>query len=306
MKHWSKIRTGALTLGGLLALVLGTCAVLAQEHQGETSMQLESGYIEVNGGRLYYEETGTGDCIVLVHDGLVHHEIWDAQFPVFAQAHRVIRYDRRGYGLSEPPQAPYSDVEDMLSVFEQLGIERAWLMGMSAGGGLTIDFTLTHPEKVTGLVLVGAVVSGFAFTSHGITRGGRMTPAMLNDPEALRLFITQDPYEIAPANTAARERFRELLNAYPGNADLEKLGMVQPLKVPAVGRLGEIQVPTLVVTGEFDLPDVQAHAGAIAAGISGAQRVVISDAGHLVPLEQPEDLTLAVQTFLEERIENLR
>ena len=294
--------TSAMTIACTAGVwIAATGAVWAQEGRDVAAREIESGYIDEDGGRLFYEAAGSGDCIVLVHDGLVHREIWDAQFPVLAETHRVVRYDRRGYGSTGKPTAPYSDVADLQMVFEQLGIERAWLIGMSAGGGLSINFTLAHPEKVTGLVLVGAVVSGFAATAHMSTRGGRLTPEIFADPEALRRYMTTtDPYEIAPTNTAARARLRALLEAYPGNTDLRSLRFEIPPETPALGRLGEIRVPTLIVVGEHDIPDVHAHAGAIAAGIPGAQRVVLSNAGHLVPLEQPEAFISEVWTFLKE------
>lgn len=298
--------SGIVALGTTWTAVvwgLGSGAARAQEGKEAPSMQINPGYIDVDGGRLFYEEAGSGDCIVLVHDGLIHCEIWDAQFQAFARTHRVIRYDRRGYGRSDQPQAQYSNVTDLQTVFEQLGVGRAWLIGMSAGGGLCIDFTLAHPERVTGLVLVGAVVGGFDYTSHMYTRGGRLTPEIYADPESLRHYmVTTDPYEIAPSNTAARARARALLDANPGNTDLQKYQMEIRPETPALGRLGEIQVPALIVTGEYDIPDVHAHAGAIDAGIPGAQRVVMSDAGHLVPLEQPEAFTSEVQTFLMEAL----
>jgi len=71
-----------------------------------------------------------------------------------------------------------------------------------------------------------------------------------------------------------------------------------PQPVPAYRRLNEIKVPVLIMAGEFDMPDVHAHAGAINAGISGSQRIIIPDAGHLIPLEQPELFNEAVTGFL--------
>ncbi|HVP58510.1 MAG TPA: alpha/beta hydrolase, partial [bacterium] len=135
---------------------------------------VRSGFIDVEGGKIFYEDAGEGDVIVLVHDGTLHREVWNGQFPVFARDHRVVRYDRRGYGRSPMPTAPYSNIEDLNALFTQLKIERATLMGISAGGGLCIDFTLKYPEKVTALVLVGAVVSGLGYTDHMYTRGGRL------------------------------------------------------------------------------------------------------------------------------------
>jgi 3-oxoadipate enol-lactonase len=275
-----------------------THAGAAADPEGQAAPEVRSGYIDVDGGRLFYDEAGSGDCIVLIHDGLLHREVWDAQFPVFARTHRVVRYDRRGYGESDPPTAPYSNVADLLRVFDQLGIDKAWLMGMSSGGGLSIDFTLAHPERVSALVLVGAVVSGFDYTLHFYSRGGRLTREIYNDPEAFRLYwTTTDPYDIAPTSTAARERARALLEAYPGDTDFAKHNQEVP-PPPALGHLGEIRVPTLIVDGEYDIPDVHAHAGAIDAGIPGARRVVVSGSGHLVPLEQPEAFNAEVETFM--------
>lgn len=266
-----------------------------------TPPQMGSGMIAVDGGRLFYDEAGSGDCIVLVHDGLVHREIWEAQFPVLARTHRVVRYDRRGYGKSDVPQAQYSNVADLLCVFEQLGIERAWLMGMSAGGGLCLDFTIAHPERVVGLILTGAVVGGFDYTNHMNTRGGRLTREILTDPEALRRYMVMtDPYEMAPTSIAARARVKALLEAYPGNTALERHHLALPPETPALGRLGEIRVPTLLIVGEHDIADVHAHAGAIDAGIPGARRVVLNGAGHLVPMEAPKAFLAEVQTFLKE------
>jgi len=289
-----------LLLVGALVSIVGFVSAGA-DSEGETpSPSVTSGYLDVDGGRLYYEEVGSGECIVLVHDGLLHHATWDGQFDEFARTHRVVRYDRRGYGKSDFPTSSYSNVADLLKVFDQLGIEQAWLIGMSAGGGLSIDFTLAHPERVIGLVLAGAVVRGFDYTPHFYTRGGRLTREVLNDPVALRAFFSEtDPYTVVPAHTVARERVKSILAAYPQNADLSKHNLEAPLP-SAVERLGEIQKPTLIMVGEHDIPDVHAHAGAIDAGIPGARRVVISDAGHLVPLEQPEAFNAEVRAFLRE------
>jgi len=116
----------------------------------------DSGMIEVDGGRLFYEAAGKGKCIVLLHYGILHHVIWDEQFPVLAEHYRVIRYDCRGFGKSTPPQAPFSNVDDLNQLFMQLNIEKAILFGMSGGGALAIDFTLKYPERVSALVLSGA------------------------------------------------------------------------------------------------------------------------------------------------------
>jgi len=211
----------------------------------------------------------------------------------------VIRYDRRGYGRSPKPEKPYSNIEDLYQVFTFLEIDKAILIGMSAGGGLTMDFALQHPDKVSSLIVVGAVVGGFSYSNHFLTRGGRLQASDYAHPEKLlQYFIKEDPYEIAPQNTEVKDKLWALMQAYPQNIDFSKNRLAGQPEHPAIGNLNEIQVPTLIVIGEFDIPDVFIHAGAIESGIPFAQKVIIQNAGHLVPLEQPDIFNEQVLNFL--------
>jgi len=259
-----------------------------------------TGYINVTDGQLYYEETGQGDeTIVLIHDGLVHGEVWDNQFSAFAKKYRVVRYDRRGYGRSPQPEKRYSNIEDLRVVFDFLKINKGIVMGMSAGGGLAMDFTLKHPDKVSALILVGAVVSGFGYSDHFLTRGGRLEAADYADREKLLHYIVkEDPYEIAPENTDVKEKLWQLMQNYPQNIDFSKNRLADQPERPALDILNEIHVPTLIVVGEFDIPDVFVHAGVIESGIPSAQKVIIQNAGHLVPIEQPDIFNEQVLNFL--------
>jgi 3-oxoadipate enol-lactonase len=261
---------------------------------------LNSGYINVTDGKLYYEMNGHGEeTIVFIHDGLVHAAVWENQFLTFSKNFRVVRYDRRGYGRSPQPKKAYSNIEDLYQVFTFLKIDKAILIGMSAGGGLAIDFTLKHPEKVSYLIVVGAVVSGFSYSDHMLTRGGRLNAADYANPEKLlQYLVKEDPYEIAPQNKKVREKLWTLMQVYPQNIDFTKNRLAKPPERPAIGILSEIQVPTFIVIGEFDIPDVFVHAGAIESGVPSAQKVIIQNAGHLVPFEQPELFNEQVLNFL--------
>lgn len=293
-------------LARIASILFVTCMTLAGfsltgAAQEAPDIDFEYGFVEVDGGRIFYEVSGQGPDMVFIHDGLLHREVWDGQVPFFAGDHRVIRYDRRGYGRSPAPEVPYDDIEDIKSIFDFLDVSGATLVGMSAGGRLAIDFTLKYPEEVSALVLVGAVLSGYGFSPHFYTRGGRLSIADYADPEKMREYwASDDPYEIAPEADAARRRLKQLLEANPQNMDLGKARMVRPPERAALGNLGEISVPTMVVVGEFDIADVQAHAGAIESGIPGAQRSVVANAGHLVPLERPDEFNAQVSIFLKE------
>lgn len=283
-----------------LTLIVTLILAAANLH-AQNSSNFSSGYINVDYGKLYYEVEGTGENIVLIHDGMIHSVIWDEQFHLFAKTNRVIRYDRRGYGKSPNPQSAYSNIEDLNQIFTQLNVDKAVLFGMSAGGALTIDFALKYPDKVKALVLMGAIVSGFDYTSHMFNRGGHLTVDInINtDPQKyLKYWASQDPYEVYPENTKAREKISKILESNPQNVlGTEKYRYQIASDRAALKFLSEIKVPTLVLVGEFDIPDVHAHAGAISAGIPNSKREVIPNAGHLIPIEQPEIFNERVTKF---------
>ena len=255
-------------------------------------------FVPVDGSRLYYEECGTGtEAVVLIHDGVVHSAVWDDVWPAFCRRFHTIRYDRRGFGRSPASTAWHSETDDLAAVLKQAGATRVTLVGSSHGGEISIDFTLAYPDRVKRLVLVGAVVGGFPYTEHFITRVGAMLePLRKGDVPGTLKSMANDRWVIAPGNDAARKKLLDLLVANP--QDVTHANQVLPPK-PALPRLGEIQVPTLILVGDADIPDVHAHAGAIEAGIPRATRVVIRGTGHLMYLEKPEVFATTVISFLD-------
>ena len=202
-----------LAVAILYLLFFNTSNLIAEDWNIDSSVVIDSGYINVDNGKLFYEVAGKGGYIVLLHDGAVHREIWDEQFLVLAKSYRVVRYDRRGYGNSSNPNAPFSNINDLNQLFIQLNINKATIFGMSAGGGLVLDFALEYPEKVTALVLVGAVVSGYGYSSHMLSRGGRINfSELIKDPQRLIKYLgLEDPYEISDANELGLLWYQEIL-----------------------------------------------------------------------------------------------
>jgi len=282
-------------------LVALSAPAYSQEFETQIKLKADSGYVNVEGGKLFYEIAGKGEYIVLLHDGILHREIWDAQFPVLAQKYRVVRYDRRGFGKSSSPEAPFSHVDDLHQLFVQLKIDKAIVFGMSAGGGIAVNFTLQYPDKVDALVLVGAVVGGYGYSTHFLTRGGHITSLAdyLEPAKFIQYFGWDDPYEVYPENIKAKEKFFRLLKANPSNIRGALGYFSKPSDRPAVKHLSEIKVPALVLVGEYDIPDVHAHSGVIEAGIPQSRREIISKSGHLIPLEQPDAFNASVMRFLQ-------
>jgi pimeloyl-ACP methyl ester carboxylesterase len=267
---------------------------------GSENVTQTTGQLDVGGSSLYYEVMGAGYPLVLIHDGLVDLRVWDEQFFFFADQYRVIRYDRRGYGRSERPLEDYSNVSDLHRLLASLEVERAALMGVSAGGMVGISFALAHPDLVSALVLVGTAVGGFQPSAHMLERGMAAIRPLIEDDDVEQTIENwvNDPYLMAPANKRARQRLYELLTSSPRNLYDPHYHSFREPGEPALRRLDEIQAPTLLIVGEADAPDNHAVSGAVQVGIRDSKRVVLPDAGHLAQLEQPQAFNQLVAEFL--------
>ena len=186
-----------------LALVILTspAAVLAAADESAPGH-----FVEVEKGKIYYDECGTGpDAVVLIHDGIAHSAVWDAVWPAFCKEFHTVRYDRRGYGRSPAATTWYYETDDLFTLLRHLKINRAFLVGSSHGGELTIDFTLAHPKLVDGMVLVGAVVSGYGYSDHFLDRGNaNNAPMEKNDVAAMISNWSNDKYLLAADHPEAK------------------------------------------------------------------------------------------------------
>jgi len=250
---------------------------------------------------LHYEIAGTGQPLVLIHGGLVNSGLWDDQFEVFAQHCRVLRYDVRGFGQSKLPTAYYSNHGDLRDLLDSLGIERATVLGLSMGGGIAIDFTLTYPDHTTALIPVAAALGGYQMKDTSSLR------AELNDaynsgdkPRAIELSLrlwTDGPNRTTDqVDPAARERIRAMTIHTFDLPDTENY--LQPLKPPAIDRLAEIHVPTLFIVGDQDVPDILEISDLIVTHVPGARKAVITNTAHHLNVEQPDEFNRIVLDFL--------
>jgi pimeloyl-ACP methyl ester carboxylesterase len=260
----------------------------------------QSGIAEVNGTKLYYEMAGAGDTIVLIHGGAVDSRAWDDQFMPFAAHYRVIRYDLRGTGKSASAQKPFSNTEDLYALLRHLKVDKAFLVGISRGGGIAYDFTLDHPEMVQALVLVSSNLSrtppAYERMFERTTEEGKLHGAAA----AARVW-GYDPYQ-GPVREEARARVLKVMEEnlprfrhFDGSTPVPQLSSSN---VPRAERLSEIDVPTLVIAGERDNDAARANYDNWARGIRKARKIVFSNAAHLVNIDQPEGFNKAVLEFL--------
>jgi 3-oxoadipate enol-lactonase len=255
--------------------------------------------VDVDGGQLYYETCGSGpQAIVLLHDGVIDSASFDDMWAVLCKDFRVVRYDRRGYGKSPTAKAGYSPTEDLAAVMTATKLEHASLAGFSAGGGIALDYALDHPQVVDRLILSGAQINGFAVSSHFIKRNTHIVmPMIIGNVDAVIANAAKDPYLLAPGHDAARDKAVALSKANPQNIrhQVNDRGKDGPSALP---RMPGLKVPTLILAGDHDIPDVHAMAGAAQVLIPGSKRVVVSDSGHLMQLEHPKEVAELIADFV--------
>jgi 3-oxoadipate enol-lactonase len=284
----------------LLAL-LALCFLHPLSPAAAQGRDAASGFAEVNGTSLFYETAGKGPAVVLIHGGLVDSRLWDDQLKEFSKRYRVVRYDLRGFGRSASPAAgqQFSHLEDLGALLDFLKVERATLVGLSLGGIVAADFALEHPRRVERLVLVGAGLRGAPVQpDEKLTAIYRSSQE--DGPEKYADKQLGTPFFAAatPSNPKARARLREML--VHNHKALRALtpGVVQYPARPTVERLADIKVPTLVVIGSIDHPNLLAIADILHARIPGARKVSMPGASHHPPVEQPKEFNRVLSDFL--------
>lgn len=272
-----------------------------------TASNLQTGMAPINGAQIYYEIAGTGTPFVMIHAGVADSRQWNNEFAYFAQQYRVLRFDLRGFGRSEPVAGEYSHLGDLSALLEYLVPDGPLiLMGCSMGGGLAMDYALTHPAQVEALIMVGSGPSGLEIDAPEPAKFAAVEQASAaGDLDLVAELETQiwfDGMNRTPAQVDPI--MRSLAYAMNRNAlALEAKGLgtrVPGTAAPAAGRLGELSIPVLAIVGDNDLPYLLLAADIMAEQIAGATKVVIADAAHLPNLDHPAQFQRIVGGFLDD------
>lgn len=318
MKKSQKIFVGILSFL-ILAFAIGPFLVPVPPLEGTVPehelADPDSKFIEVNGLSVHYKEQGAGQtAFILLHGFGASAFSWREVMGPFSELGRVIAYDRPAFGLTsrpmpgdwtgENPYSPESQAAIVVGLMDALGIEKAWLVGNSAGGTVAVYTALTHPERVAGLILVDAAI----YTGGGSPAWARPflgTPQMRHlGPLLARQIATSgddfirtafhNPSLVTPEILAG---YRKPLQAHNWDRALWELtASSRPLGLAE--RLDELNLPVLVLTGDDDRIVPTEESIRLGGEIPGATLVVIPNAGHVPHEEKPEEFMQAVRDFL--------
>jgi pimeloyl-ACP methyl ester carboxylesterase len=267
--------------------------------------QIESGFANIDHAKIYYETAGNGTALVMIHAGVADHRQWNNEFTALAGSYQVIRYDMRGYGKSEPVDGEFSHMSDLVSLLDTLEIHGPLvLMGCSMGGGLAMDFALTYPSRVKALIMVGAGPSGLELDVPRPSRFADVEKAFeAGDLDLVAEIETQiwfDGMNRTPeqVNQAMRKLLWEM-NRIALAHEVKQLGKRLPnTETPAFDRVGDLDIPVLVIVGAHDTPYVLAAADYMIERIPDARKVIIEDAAHLPNMDQPDEFQGVAKDFL--------
>ncbi|MCP4898540.1 MAG: alpha/beta hydrolase [bacterium] len=232
----------------------------------------ESGYAEINSVRLYYEITGEGEPMLLLHGGLGGSDYFKGMIPRLSESFRVITVDRRGHGRSYDTTEPYSYAamaDDIKTFLDHLHIDSADVLGFSDGGVVGYHLASTHPQTVKKLVAVGA-----NYRVDGMTK------------EAVDWAMNQVTPESLPEIESAYKAANPQPDNYP---EFIKKSQTLWLRDPYLTeeQMRGIQSPVLFMIGEQDVIRIE-HVLEMRYLVQDSQLCVLPSATHFVLSERPD------------------
>lgn len=253
--------------------------------------------------KLYWEERGQGDPLLLIMGLGYTHDMWHRTMPIVSKRYRTISFDNRGVGLSDVPPGPYpirAMASDAAAVMDAAGVARAHVFGISMGGMIAQEFTLQYPDRVRSLIL--------GCTTHGGREAVVADQEVISTLNARGLMSIEEgihsmiPFIYAPSTPRARIeedldiRRRTFPTVQGYFAQLQGV-----LAFESLSRLSQLKVPTLVIHGELDRLIPPENGRRLARFIEGAKLLMIPGASHIFPTDQPEVSHQAILSFLAEQ-----
>ncbi len=258
----------------------------------------------VNGISVAYEDSGgAGVPVVLIHGHSVDLRMWPRQYLALREAgYRVIRYDVRGHGRSSVPDSGYTwpvYSADLRALLDHLDVARTHIAGFSMGGGIALQFALDNPGRVLSVVLIDAAVPGYTYSDAFASTIEDLVSAVRSEgwrSAAPRLWLTHPMFAGLRRHPAMFDVIQDLVLAFPARDYLAD--PPEPEGAEVVERLSDLRPPVLVMVGAEDLDDFLLSAQLVAMNVPRARLEIVPGAGHMLPLERPQETNRRLLAFL--------
>jgi len=280
-----------------------------QENQGPMhSLAVSAGFVEVDGGQLYYEVAGSGHPLVLFQGReLLDRRIWDRQFTTFASFYRVVRYDARGCGKSPVATGSYTEADDLARLLHALKIEKCYLLDL--GGRSLLDIVHKHTSFIDALILV----------SPEISLASSVDEALIDLPQILERYTSMiEALRQNDRQRAIDEVMKILFSSSPPSSDAYQHvrtivadnlpALLNPSLPPTIHTkvfdtrhqwLKRVPIPTLFLVGENARGEIKKTVQALEEAIPDSQSQTIAQAGFLLNVEQPDEFNRTIIAFLQ-------
>ena len=320
MKRWKKFLLLSLIFA-CVTTALGPFVVPVPTLDGLVSEQEfvdpDSQFIEINGVNIHYKEAGAGErTFILLHPFGGSTYSWREVIDKFAQYGKVIAYDRPAFGLTERPlpgdweENPYgmkANVEILRELLDSMGVEKAVLVGNSAGGGVAVAFALEYPERIDELILVDPGVGGgrgpqfpaWALPVMWTPQMRHLGPLMMRDyQESLPRTLERGWFDQTKLTNEIRERHLQILKIKNWDKAFYELTFA-PAYPELRPLLPNLTVPVLVVAGQEDRLIRSWYFEAVATEIPEATLNLIPQCGHMPQEECPTEFMEVVLKYLQ-------
>lgn len=248
-------------------------------------------------GRIAFEEAGEGALVLFIHGFPLDHRMWRDQLEALSSIHHCVAVDLPGFGQSVSlDEFTMESVADELAEF--IGQAQADVVALSMGGYVALALWERHPEVVRSLALLDTKAEA---DSPAAKQGRSDMAARVTELGTASLVDPMTSALLAPdASDRARDRLRQMIEATSTEAVVDALSGMATRKDRSE-LLGTISVPTMVLVGEMDTLTPPEVAIGMAARIPNATASVVSGAGHLTPIEAPDQVSEALHRFLARR-----
>ena len=314
LKSWRKAagrHKGWLVAGAGTAALVGTALFnRASVRRAEAATPPAGKFVEVDGVRLHYVDRGHGPVVVLLHGNGALLQDFDVSgvLPLAAEQHRVIAFDRPGFGYSDRPRStiwtPAAQATLIVQALRQLGIKRAVVVGHSWGTMVALAIALDHPEAVSGLVLISGYY--YATARPDVVSGSIPAVPIVGDVLAYTVAplagLLTGPLGVkgafAPAPVSDKfADFPKAMALRPSQirASAAEAALMVPSAAFVSKRYGELALPVIIMAGDGDLVvHVDKHAQRLVDDIAKSELRIVPDQGHLLHYAVPEQVVAAI------------
>jgi 3-oxoadipate enol-lactonase len=238
--------------------------------------------LPVGADKIWAEDSGgSGPVLVLLHEGVGDSRMWDPVWSRLTSAHRVIRYDVRGFGRSPAATEDFTLLDDLTAVLDHFDVVAPHLVGCSMGGGTALEFALGSGNQVKSLVLLCPGIGGYPYPETPELDEACEALAAVGDDEGI-VQLLLDVWGRSGDDPLVADLMRSAMAAWDGEEEFEREGE------PTYDRLADVSVPTVLMVGDMDDAALIASNEAAASRIPGCTMIRMPGVDHYPTVRAPQ------------------